>query len=200
MLERCGARIIDADALVHRLLRAGTEETRLVAERFGSEMLAADGAVNRRRLGEQVFADPVTRKDLNAILHPAVHREEEKLKAAQDHGGIVVTDAALLVETGRYKIYDRLIVVTCDPDLRLTRLLARDRDLTAAAAHQRIAAQAPVEEKIALADYIIETSGSLGDTERRTRAVYTLLMEDLACKRQGVELPVRRRRDSGASS
>jgi len=200
MLERCGARIIDADALVHRLLQAGTEESRLVAERFGSEMLAADGAVNRRRLGEQVFADPEARKDLNAILHPAVRREEEKLKEAQDHAGIVVTDAALLVETGRYKIYDRLIVVTCDPDLRLARLLARDRDLTAAAAHRRIAAQAPVEEKIALADYIIETSGSLGDTERRTRAVYTLLMEDLACKQQGTDLPIRRRPAGGAST
>jgi dephospho-CoA kinase len=199
MLERCGARIIDADALVHKLLRPGTEETRQVAERFGSDILAADGAVNRRRLGKQIFADTGARLDLNEILHPAVRREEEKLKAALDHGGIVVTDAALLVETGRYKIYDRLVVVTCDPDLRLARLLARDQSLTTEDAHRRIAAQAPVEEKIALADYIIETSGSLADSERRTRAIYTLLMEDLACKRQGLPLPPRRRGNGGGA-
>jgi dephospho-CoA kinase len=199
MLERCGARIIDADALVHKLLRAGTEETRQVAERFGSDILAADGAVNRRRLGAQIFADTGARLDLNEIMHPAVRREEEKLKAAMDHGGIVVTDAALLVETGRYKIYDRLVVVTCDPDLRLARLLARDQGLTTEDAHRRIAAQAPVEEKIALADYIIETSGSLADSERRTRAIYTLLMEDFACKRQGLPLPPRRRGNGGGS-
>jgi len=199
MLERCGARIIDADALVHKLLRAGTEETRQVAERFGSDILDADGAVNRRRLGKQIFADTGARLDLNEILHPAVRREEEKLKAAMDHGGIVVTDAALLVETGRYKIYDRLVVVTCDPDLRLARLLARDQGLTTEDAHRRIAAQAPVKEKIALADYIIETSGSLADTERRTRAIYALLMEDLACKRQGLPLPPRRRGNGGGS-
>jgi dephospho-CoA kinase len=162
-------------------------------------MLTAEGAIDRRRLGTEIFADAGAREDLNAILHPAVRREEEKMKAEQTHGGIVVTDAALLVETGRYRIYDRLVVVSCDPDLRLSRLLARDRDLTAAAAHRRIAAQAPVEEKIALADYIIDTSGSLADTERRTRALYTLLMEDLACKRQGTPLPARRQHDQGGA-
>jgi dephospho-CoA kinase len=103
------------------------------------------------------------------------------------------------VETGRYKIYDRLVVVTCNPDLQLARLMARDRDLTTDQAHRRIAAQAPVEEKIALADYIIETSGSLADTERCTRAIYTLLREDLACKQQGLPLPARRRHHGGAS-
>lgn len=199
MLERCGARIIDADALVHKLLQAGTRETRQVAARFGDDILSPDGSVNRRRLGEQIFTDTGARMDLNAILHPAVRREEEKLKAARDHGGIVVTDAALLVETGRYKIYDRLVVVTCDPDLQLARLLARDGDLTTGDARRRIAAQAPVEEKIALADYIIETSGSLADTERRTRATYTLLREDLACKQQELPLPDRRRHHGGVS-
>ncbi len=197
ILERCGAVIIDADALVHDLLRPGTPQTLQVAAEFGEEFLAADGAVDRRALGARIFPDDQARGRLNAILHPAVRCREEELKKALRHagGGIVITDAALLVETGRYKTYDRLVVVACEPDLQLSRLLARDRDLTVAAAHRRLAAQAPLEDKIALADYIIETSGSLADTAVRARAVFTLLREDLECKRQGLPLPQRHNTD-----
>lgn len=194
ILERCGAVIIDADALVHDLLRPGTPETRQLAAEFGEEFLTGDGAVDRRALGARVFRDETARARLNNIIHPAVRRREEERQQAvrRAGGGIVITDAALLVETGRYEIYDRLVVVACTPDLQLSRLLARDRDLTVAGAHQRLAAQAPLEDKIALADYIIETSGSLAGTTRRAQAVYALLREDLACKRHGTALPQRR--------
>jgi len=195
IMQRCGAVIIDADALVHDLLKPGTPQTRQVAAEFGEKFLTADGAVDRRALGARIFRDDPARARLNAIIHPAVQYQEEEMKEALRHagGGIVITDAALLVETGRYKTYDRLVVVACTRDLQLSRLLARDLDLTVAAAHRRLAAQAPLEDKIALADYIIETSGSLTDTTRRAQAVHALLREDLACKRQGMALPERRR-------
>ncbi len=197
ILEGCGAAIIDADALVHDLLRPGTPQTRQVAAEFGEEFLTADGAVDRRALGAKIFPDHQARARLNAIIHPAVRRREEERKEVlrRTGGGIVITDAALLVETGRYKIYDRLVVVACDPDLQFSRLLARDRDLTVAAAHRRLAAQAPLEDKIALADYIIETDGSLTETTRSSQAVYALLREDLDCKQRGMPLPQRRRAD-----
>lgn len=197
ILEDCGATIIDADILVHDLLRPGTPQTRQVAAEFGQEFLAPGGEVDRRALGARIFADESARARLNAIMHPAVRQLEEARKKTlrRAGGGIVITDAALLVETGRYKTYDRLVVVACTRDLQLSRLLARDRDLTVAGARRRLAAQAPLEDKIALADYIIETSGSLSATTGRAQAVYALLQEDLACKQQGMALPPRPRAD-----
>ena len=179
--------------LVHQLLQPGRPEYDQVVAAFGTDILGAEDQVDRRALGTRIFADVNLRATLNSILHPAVRREEDRRKdeLRASGGGIVVTDAALLVETGRYKTYDRLVVVACDPGLQLNRLLARDRDLSAADARRRLAAQSPVEEKIALADYIIETSGSLNETERRTRAIYALLLEDLECKRCGETLPTR---------
>jgi dephospho-CoA kinase len=196
MLELLGAQIIDADALAHDLLRPGRPERDRVVERFGQRVLHQDGSVDRKSLGAIVFADSGARADLNAILHPAVRREEARLREAfrQAGGGIVITDAALLVETGRHVDYDRLVVVACDPSLQVARLLARDPDLHATQAERRLAAQAPVEEKLAAADYVIETSGSLSDTEEQAHGVYRHLVEDLELKRRGEPLPPRPRR------
>jgi len=196
VLEMLGAHIIDADALAHDLLRPGRPERDRVAERFGPGILDGDGTVNRKALGAIVFADAGARADLNAILHPAVRREEARLRESfrQAGGGIVITDAALLVETGRHVDYDRLVVVACDPSLQVARLLARDPGLKATQAERRLAAQASVEEKLAVADYLIETSGSLGDTEEQAHRLYRHLVEDLQARRRGEPLSPRRRR------
>ena len=196
MLEMLGAHIIDADALAHDLLRPGRPERDRVVERFGPGVVGPDGAVDRKALGAIVFADAGARADLNAILHPAVRREEARLQESfrQAGGGIVITDAALLVETGRHVDYDRLVVVACDPSLQVARLLARDPGLHATHAERRLAAQAPVEEKLAAADYVIETSGSLNDTEAQAHRLYRHLVEDLEARRRGEPLPPRRRR------
>jgi dephospho-CoA kinase len=193
-LERLGAIVIDADVLVHELLSPGTGEHRQVVARFGDGILNAAGRIERRTLGALVFADAAARADLNAILHPAVRRQEaaRKDELRGRGGGIVVTDAALLVETGRHTAYDRLVVVACDPALQLARLLARDDGLTPAEARQRLAAQAPVADKLAVADYVIETSGSLAETERQAQRLYQRLVEDLESKRRGEPLPPRR--------
>jgi dephospho-CoA kinase len=195
MLEMLGAHIIDADALAHDLLHPGRPERDRVAERFGPGVVGPDGAVDRKALGAIVFADAGARADLNAILHPAVRREEARLRESfrQAGGGIVITDAALLVETGHHVDYDRLVVVACDPSLQVARLLARDPGLHATQAEARLAAQAPVEEKLAVADYVIETSGSLGDTKEQAHRVYRHLVEDLEARRHGEPLPSRTR-------
>jgi dephospho-CoA kinase len=195
VLERLGAHVIDADAIVHALLRDPTPERAAVIAAFGSGITTPEGAVNRRALAPLVFEDAEARSRLNAILHPGVRREEARLKdeIRAAGGGVVITDAALLVETGRYRDYDRLLVVSCDPALQLSRLLAREPGLSIVEARARLAAQAPLAAKLAVADYVIETSGSLAETESRARMTYRLLIEDLEAKRAGKPLPARPR-------
>lgn len=194
ILEACGARVFDADAVVHDLLGAGQPEARRVLERFGDAVRAADGGVDRAALGAIVFADAEARDDLNRLVHPAVRRELDKRKEAVRlaGGGVAVTDAALLVETGAFARYDRLVVVACDPGLQLARLLGRSPGMGVAEARSRIAAQAPVERKISVADYVVDTSGTLAETEQRARDVWEQLRADLDLRRRGEPLPDRR--------
>lgn len=194
ILQGCGARVLDADAVVHDLLAAGRPEAGLVLERFGPKVRAPDGGVDRAALAAIVFADPQALEDLNALTHPAVRRALDERKAAlrQAGGGVAITDAALLVETGAHARYDRLVVVACDPGLQLARLLARSPGLDVAAARARITSQAPVESKVALADYCIDTSGTLAQTEQAARGVWDQLRADLEFRRRGEPLPDRR--------
>ena len=194
MLEMFGAQVIDADHLVHELLQPGRDEHARVVERFGQGIVGGHGQIDRKALGAIVFADDAARADLNALLHPSVAREEASIKAsiAARGGGVVVTDATLLVETERYREYDRLIVVACEPSLQLSRLLAREPDMHAREAQARLDSQVGLEDRLAVADYVIETSGSLADTETRTHEVLVALHEDLETKREGRPLPDRR--------
>ncbi|MFQ5718168.1 MAG: dephospho-CoA kinase [Acidobacteriota bacterium] len=193
VLRICGAHIIDADRIVHSLLTPGRPEHAQVVRRFGQTIVDGQGEIDRQALAAIVFRDPSARADLNAILHPAVGREEARLKEdLRARGvGIAITDAALLVEAGRAGAYDRLVVVACPRSLQLSRLLARHPDWHAEEAVARIDAQGPLEDKIALADYVIDTSGSLADTERRAHHVHVLLHEDLEARRAGRPLPDR---------
>lgn len=193
MLENLGARIIDADAIVHRLLAPDQPEYDEVVEHFGRSILHRDGSIDRGALAAIVFADAGARADLNALIHPGVRREEARMRAELQRSGasIVITDAALLVETGHHGEYDRLLVVACDRSLQLSRLLARHPGMRAEEATARMAAQGRLEDKLAVADYVIDTSGSLADTERRTHEVYVQLHEDLEAKRERRPLPTR---------
>jgi len=177
-----GAHVIDADVIAHDLLVKGTRTYLKVVEAFGNEILASDGSVERRKLGEIVFNDSGKRILLNGIVHPDVRNEvlhrvckfEESLP-----GGIIIVDAALLIESGHHKLYDRLIVVTCDPNLQLARIVSRD-GLTIEQAKARMAAQIPAEEKLKLADYTIETSGTLKETREQIEAIYRdLVLQEL---------------------
>ena len=168
-LEELGIPTLDADGVVHRLLQAGTDVTRQVADAFGEKVLERGGAVDRKALGALVFADEPSRMRLNAIVHPAVWREIERFFEARARASdtVAVVDAALMIETGSYRRYDVLVVVHCTPELQLERLMARD-GLSRDDALRRIRSQMPIEEKLLFADFRVDTSGTLEETRRQT--------------------------------
>lgn len=179
LLARHGALTIDADAIVHELMAAETDLTRRIVEAFGSDVIALDGSVDRKKLGRLVFSDPEARSKLNALVHPEVIREEKRfLREAENRGvEIAVVDAALMIEAGTYRDYDKLIVVHCPRALQVDRLIARD-GLSPSDAARRVDAQMPVEEKKPYADFLVDTSGSMMDTERQVERVWQALWRE----------------------
>jgi dephospho-CoA kinase len=171
-LAEAGVPTLDADAVVHRLLGPGTETTEEIGRAFGGGILGPDGAVDRKALGAIVFADDEARARLNAIVHPRVYEAIEAFFESARRSGapLAVVDAALMVETGSYERYDRIVVVHCAPAQQLERLVERD-GLSRAEAERRVAAQMPIEEKIAYGDELVDTSGTLDETLTRTDAV-----------------------------
>ena len=181
ILARLGACVVDMDAVAHTLMAPGGGAVAEVAGAFGARYVDPIGGIDRKSLGTLVFGDRDSRKRLEGILHPMILDEAQKIIeefAATKGRGIAVSDAALLVETGGYRRYDRLVVVFCEPRLQLRRLMTRD-NLNETDALARIAAQAPLDEKKAVADYLIDTSATLADTETRTHELYAMLLEDL---------------------
>lgn len=175
-MEERGVPTLDADAVVHRLLGAGTDVSREIAAAFGGEVVAPDGAIDRKALGAVVFADDEARKQLNAIVHPRVWREIEAFFERKKEEGepVAVVDAALMVETGSYRRYDRIIVVHCRPEQQRERLMARS-GLTRDEAEKRIRAQMPIEEKLAFGDLLVDTSGTIEQTLARTDEIVEAL-------------------------
>ena len=163
--RRHGLPCLDADELAHGVTSAGTEATTAIAERFGAGVLAADGSVDRKTLGPIVFADPIARRELEAIVHPGVYRAIAMgIRASEMMGDpLVIVDMPLLYETGAEKDFDKVVVTSCAPETQLARLVARG--LTDAAARQRLAAQWPTEKKTSRADFVITTDGSFAETD-----------------------------------
>jgi dephospho-CoA kinase len=173
-----GASIIDADRVAHEILASGTSTYLKILDAFGQEILGRDREIDRKKLGQIVFSDSGKRSMLNALTHPEVGAEIRRRMAAlgkSSSGEIIIVDAALMIETGGYKIYDCLIVVACDPSLQVSRIMSRD-GLTEAEARARMASQMPMEEKLRLADYTIDTSGTFEQTDDQVKAVYRELL------------------------
>ena len=171
-----GVPCLDADLLTHGVESAGTEATQAIAARFG-DVLAADGAVDRQKLAPLVFADPGARRDLEAIVHPAVYRAiAAGLRAFELLGGypLAVVDVPLLYETGHAQDFDRVIVMACPPEVQIARLI--ERGMSDAEARQRIAAQWPTEEKAARADFVIRTDGSVEKTDEQVDTILRSLL------------------------
>jgi len=166
-LRRRGVACLDADALVRGVQAAGTEATTAIAERFGAEILAPDGSVDRARLGPIVFGDASARRDLEAIVHPAVYRAiAAGLRGLELLGDpVAVVDVPLLYETGAEKDFDRVIVTACSVSTQMSRL--RARGLAEDQARERLAAQWPTDRKVERADFVITTDGSFEDTDRQ---------------------------------
>jgi dephospho-CoA kinase len=168
LLAARGAAYIDADRLVHRLLEPGTPETARIAERFGPDVLTAEGRVDRPKLGNIVFADPAALRDLEAILHPGVRVLIRQAMAAASEP-LVVVDAIKLFESGLYQEMDAAWVVTC-PRAEQVRRLTEGRGLTPEQAALRIDAQGSQEEKVRLANVVIDNGGTLAATEHQVDA------------------------------
>jgi dephospho-CoA kinase len=169
-----GCFVIHADQLGHEVLAPGGEAYAGVTHEFGAPILAADGAIDRRALAALVFADAEKLARLNAIVHPAVIRREEALAAeffAREPHGIAVVEAAILIETGSYRRFDKLILVFCAQELQIERAMRREGAVEADI-RARIAQQMPLEEKRKYADFVIDTSGTKEETLRQAHAVY----------------------------
>ena len=173
-----GCHVLDADQTAREVVMPGTPGLKALAEAFGEDILNPDGTLNRKQLGAVVFNDESQRQRLNGILHPfIITRQDEILNAweAEDPDGIGIVDAALMIESGGYKRFDKLIVVHCRPEVQLERLMLRDK-LSRDEALRRINSQMPQEEKQKFADYLIDTSDGFELTRSRSVEIYNQLI------------------------
>ncbi len=177
MLKDLGATVIDADRVAHEVMRAGTPVHRAVVGAFGPEVLRPDGEIDRARLGAIVFSDPQALARLEAIVHPAV-LEEVARRIAAALTPVVVVEAIKLIESGMADTFDALWVTTCPAEEQVRRLMA-DRGLSRRDAEQRVRAQPPQEAKIARADIVISTDGSLEETRTQVEAAWRALLEEI---------------------
>jgi dephospho-CoA kinase len=173
-----GCRVLDADQTAREVVMPGTPGLKALVEVFGEDILTTDGTLDRKYLGAVVFADQSKRQRLNHILHPfIIARQDEILNGweAEEPDGIGIVDAALMIESGGYKRFDKLIVVHCRPEVQLERLMLRDK-LSREEALRRINSQMPQEEKQKFADYLIDTSDGFELTRSRSVEVYNQLI------------------------
>lgn len=177
VLRELGCEVTDADRVAHEVMEPGRPAFDEIVAHFGPGVIGADGRLDRARIGEIVFADPAERERLNAIVHPRVY-EAQSLWFAEierrNPDAIAVVDAALMIETGSFRRFDKLIVAWCRPELQLQRLMERN-SLTEEQARARIGAQMPTSEKLKYADYAIDTSNGFEDTRRQVEAVHAEL-------------------------
>ena len=179
MLAGHGAHFLKADTWAHQLSAPGTEVCKEIVRHFGAEILKPDGSINRAKLADLIFPDRVG--ELNAIVHPAVIQAQRKWMdeaERQDPHGIAVVEAALIVEAGAVKDFDRIVVVTCDFERKVARYAARTGASLETARKEvmrRTAAQLSDEEKCRHATYIIDNSGSLEDTRRQVEKIWNEL-------------------------
>lgn len=177
VLAELGCHVLDADETAREVVALNSQGLKSLVATFGKQILNRDGTLDRAKLGSLVFADESKRAELNSILHPhIIARQDERLREweAVDPNGIAVVDAALMIESGGYKRFDKLIVVHCREDIQLQRLMERnhlDRD----EAQRRIGAQMSQAEKKKFADYLIDTSDGFAAARARTEEVYQQL-------------------------
>ena len=172
MLEARGAVVFDADVLAREAVESGTPGHAAVIERFGANVLAPGGGLDREALASIVFADPAARRDLEAIVHPEVRRRfAEDTEAYRDTDRVVVFSAPLLVETGMHTAFDVLVVVLATPDMQVERLM-RDRGMSEEAVRSRIDAQATPEARAEAADVVVDNEASIEELEAQVDRVW----------------------------
>jgi dephospho-CoA kinase len=178
-----GCLVVKADDIGHLVLEPAGEAYPHVIAEFGREILDANGRIDRRILGERVFGEPERLEKLNAMVHPPVRARIEALIrkfAASNPGGIAVIEAAILIETGSARSYDRMIVAVCREEQQIRRAIERDH-LTREQVIERLHRQMPLAEKVKYADFIVDTSGTKESTVEQTRVVFASLRKLSLC-------------------
>jgi dephospho-CoA kinase len=178
VLRELGCVTFDADKIAHSVMEPGKPAYEDIVKEFGANILAEDKTIDRAKLGAIVFADAERRKRLNEIVHPRVMEEQNALinqAEAANPAGITIIDAALMIESGGYKRFDKLIVVFCEPETQILRLMTRNQ-LSREDAERRVAAQMSSDEKRKYADYEIDTTGTMDETRQRVKQVYDKLI------------------------
>lgn len=189
MFAKLGAHVVEADLIAHQLLQPGEAVYQQVVRHFGTGILNEDRSVNRAKLAEAAFGSPNQNpssrvEELNRIVHPAVIKRQEEwmeTELRKDPNGVAMVAAALILEAGAGKRFDRLVVVTCRPAQRAQRWARRlglDAETARREVARRMAAQLPDEEKIKAADFVIDNSGSLDETQRQVEMVYSKLRQE----------------------
>lgn len=173
MLAELGAEVIDADGVAHEVMRAGSSVHAQIVAAFGSAVLSPDGEIDRRRLGDIVFVDPAALARLEVIVHPAVIAETGR-RIAASRAPAVVVEAIKLIESGMADGCDSVWVTTCRPAQQIRRLMD-GRKMSRAEARRRVQAQPPQEDKIARADVVIDTGGTLAQTRAQVQAAWERL-------------------------
>ena len=184
LLRQLGCEIIDADLLAREVVEPGQPAWTTIVAEFGQDVVTGDGTLDRKKLGAIVFADPERRRRLEAITHPAIReRFQARLDELAEKGftGIVIFDAAVMIESGNYKNMDRLVVVVTDDATQAARLQERD-GTDEVEGRRKIASQMPLAEKAKLADYLIDNSGDREATAAEVRRVFAALMADLKAR------------------
>lgn len=179
VLKELGCAVFDADKIAHSVMTPGKTAYEDIVKEFGAEVLAQDLTIDRAKLGAIVFADATRRQRLNEIVHPRVIAEQNRLLAeveAAEPNGIAVIDAALMIESGGYKRFDKLIVVYCERETQIERLMQRNQ-ISRADAERRVGAQLSSDEKRRYADYEINTEGSFAEVRERVQRVYESLRQ-----------------------
>ncbi|MFQ6082519.1 MAG: dephospho-CoA kinase [Candidatus Aminicenantia bacterium] len=180
ILKNLGCYILEADKLAHKLIEPKKKAWKEIILHFGKEILNPDQTINRHKLGQIIFSNKNQRELLNKIIHPLVVEEEKKIFKKLEKEGkykIFITEAALIVEAGMVSNFDKLIVVYCDEQTQIKRVMNRDK-ISHKEALKKIKSQLSLSKKLQYADYKIDTSGSLDETIEQTEQVYRLLMAD----------------------
>lgn len=169
-----GAFVVDADAIAREVVSPGTQGLADLAEAFGPDILTPDGSLDRQALADIVFADPAAREKLNAITHPRIAARTAELVASIPDSAVFIHDVPLLVELGLQDAYDLVVIVDAPDEMRVQRLV--ERGLDADDARARIAAQATREQRLGVADIVIDNSGDLDSLTEQVRSAWPLLV------------------------
>lgn len=177
VLRELGCEVMDADQTAREVVAPGQPAFEEIVSHFGGEIVGADGKLDRPKLGAIIFNNAEQREKLNSIVHPKVFEAQAHWLAeieTRNPQAVVIIDAALMIETGSYRRFDKVVVVYCEPEIQLQRLMARN-NLTAEEATTRISSQMPSAEKLKFADFAINTSLGFEDTRRQTVLLYEQL-------------------------